>query len=351
MRIQDTPFGATLAESTFTDIGISLTNLSEPTAWLQGVPGAPALTQPPPHLYGDLISLAEMLRALPNDKRADFSIRYQEQPYRGRRVMTSDGARWFVLRRVPSLRPSLNGEGSRISRLIAQLLMGASSTPGLVLLVGQPRQGKTYTAVSTYTATLENRGGPGVAIEDPVEFDLNGRFGEAGWGLQIDVSGTENGYADAIKGAFRLSSSLAYIGEIRTPEVASEVLRFAAGAFTVISTMHAADPVQGIQRLISLAAQRDGEAGARHLVASGVNAVVAQSMSGYPPTPQFRPLFIRTSRQFLTQDNERSIRSIIQRGELHLLENEMRMQDNRYRTFNGQMQQAAAGAGAPQSKS
>ena len=71
------------------------------------------------------------------------------------------------------------------------------------------------------------------------------------------------------------------MGEIRTPETASECLRAATSGHTVISTIHANNLEDGLNALIKYAtASGMGEELAADLLARGILAVVHQTLTG-----------------------------------------------------------------------
>lgn len=337
MRIDDSPFGDSLAETIFTDISIRMPSAGKKTlCQLQGVPGCPPLVAVPGNLEQDAEQLAQLLLGVSSNRR-EFALRFQNVGYRCCRLKTSDGLTWFILRRVPDVLPDLWNPFWGFPPLLADLIITSGATSGLVLVAGQGRNGKSVTAVASYVGVLSRRGGRALAIEDPVEFDLNQMIGPCGQSMQIDFSGTETELAATLKGAFRISGNLAYIGEIRSPDVAAEVMRFATGAFTVVSTIHSApDPISAIQRLVALLTPGMGVEVARELVGGTLNAVICQTLldENGRRQPQFNPLFIRTRPDVHSADVERNLRRAISAGTFVAVENQMSYQSQRLRLLS-----------------
>jgi len=322
--------GKTLVDTHFTNLYISATSvISPPEGWFKGFDTNPKLmVRVPPEFTEEIRQLHGLLMSIDCDH--DFAARFQETSFRVHPVKASNDLKWFVLRRVPSEIPRLTDPAWRFPPILVEKIMEVTRSPGLILFTGPPDAGKTVSAVATYVTALEKFGGSGFAVEDPVEFDLNGAFGDYGHSIQIDVSGVEGGYSEALKGGFRMSSQRAHVSEIRSADVASEVMKFACGAMLVDSTMHGSSGIGCVQRIISMLSSRDGEITARQLTADAISAVIYQEMHPIGnglSAPQFKPFFIRACSDLITKDEELTIRNLIRNGNLSSLENNLRAQE------------------------
>jgi Tfp pilus assembly pilus retraction ATPase PilT len=85
-------------------------------------------------------------------------------------------------------------------------------------------------------------------------------------------------YKNTLKNTLRQAPDVILIGEIRDEESATLALRSSIDGRVVISTMHASGVYEAVQRLISMAASQMGKEEARALIASGLKAVVHQTI-------------------------------------------------------------------------
>ena len=95
---------------------------------------------------------------------------------------------------------------------------------------------------------------------------------------QIDVTGRS--VKEAMKLARRWSPRYIYVGEIRTPEIAEELLHMADAGPMVVTTIHATDAVSAVQSLYTYACQAMDEVMARGMIESTLKQVVSSSAGG-----------------------------------------------------------------------
>lgn len=135
---------------------------------------------------------------------------------------------------------------------------------GMVLCAGPTGAGKT----TTLYAALDhlNDGTRHIAtIEDPVEHVLDGI-------TQIQVhepSGLT--FSTGLRALLRHDPDVVLLGEIRDRETAQVAVQAALSGHLVLSTLHAADAVAALVRLVDLGVDR-------YLVATAVTAVIAQRL-------------------------------------------------------------------------
>lgn len=125
---------------------------------------------------------------------------------------------------------------------------------GLVVICGSPGNGKTTTSSATIIKRLEKWGGMCITIEDPPEVPLDGRHG-VGNCIQTQVK--DEGFASSIKMSMRSyptgQHAVMFVGEVRDPKTAVEVLKASIDGRLVITTLHADSVLSAIQRIASLA--------------------------------------------------------------------------------------------------
>jgi twitching motility protein PilT len=148
---------------------------------------------------------------------------------------------------------------------------------------------------------MENYGGVAFTIEDPVEYRLEGRRGQAGYCYQSEIQ-EEHEWGQMLKRSLRWHPRYIFVGEIRTPDAANQLLRAATSGHNVIATMHAGSMEEALEGLLQLA-EIDLGPRAPLLLAAGLTAVIHQNLT---------PLGINASFMMTEQDNPGSpIRALI----------------------------------------
>jgi twitching motility protein PilT len=251
-----------------------------------------------PDMYlNDVEELTEYLRG--NFKGVEKGFSFAGIRMRASKLETANGEIWAAMRRINPLPPKLEKLG--FVPQLTPVLRDIGRRPGLILLCGATGQGKTTTASSLLLDYLERFGGVAFTIEDPVEYDLEGRRGEAGYCYQSEINSEEE-WGKMLKRSLRWHPRYIVVGEIRTPDAANQLLRAATSGHTVITTMHAGSMEEGLEGLLQLAEQDIG-ARAPLLLAAGLTAVINQS---------FGPTGIHANFMMTEQNNPGSpIRALI----------------------------------------
>src|ERR1700727_2104500 len=195
----------------------------------------------------------------------------------------SDQTTWVCARRINTIIPELDKLGFQPA--IMNHMHGLGKRDGLILVSGATGHGKTTTAVAFLADFLKSYGGTALTIEDPVEYMLKGRHGDGGQCFQVEVKQEED-WAICLKRALRWAPRYIYVGEIRTPKAAEQVLRAATTGHLVITTVHAGAPEEALMGLIFLAEQAMGP-GAGNMLAAGITALVYQSMKESGPSVKY----------------------------------------------------------------
>ena len=204
----------------------------------------------------------------------ESGLTYEGTRLRASKARTSSGQLWAALRKINALPLPLSGLG-----LIPQLLphlQNLGTRSGLVLLCGATGHGKTTTACSLLNEFLDTHGGVAFTIEDPVEYDLEGRHGKNGYCYQIEVK-EDHEWAEMLKRSLRWHPRYIFVGEIRTPDAANQLLRAATSGHLVITTVHAGSIEEALEGLLQLGVQAIGDR-ASVLLATGLTAVIYQAL-------------------------------------------------------------------------
>ena len=215
----------------------------------------------------------------------DGSIDFEGVRCRLSKQKMSDETSWVCARRINTVLPDLEKLG--FATHIYQHMASLGTREGLILISGATGQGKTTTAVALLTHFMRTYGGTAVTIEDPVEYTMKGRHGEHGHCFQVEAKSDED-WAVCLKRALRWAPRYIYVGEIRTPKAAEQLLRAATTGHTVITTVHAGALEEAMMGLLFLAEQAMGP-GCNNIFASSLTALVYQTMK--EDGPYIRYLF------------------------------------------------------------
>ena len=215
----------------------------------------------------------------------DGSIDFEGVRCRLSKQKLSDYSVWVCARRITTVLPILKDLG--FPQYFYEHMHGLGKRDGLILISGATGQGKTTTAVALLTDFLRSYGGAAVTIEDPVEYTLKGRHGEGGHCFQVEVRNEEE-WAVNLKRALRWAPRYIYVGEIRTPKAAEQVLRAATTGHLVITTVHAGTLEEALMGLVFLAEQAMGP-GVENILAAGLTAITSQIM--LPSGPKLKYVY------------------------------------------------------------
>ena len=119
---------------------------------------------------------------------------------------------------------------------------------GLVLFVGATGSGKSTSLASLIDHRNTNSAGHIITIEDPVEFVHSHKKSIVN---QREVGVDTDSYEDALKNTLRQAPDVILIGEIRDQETMEHALAFAETGHLAISTLHANNANQALDRIIN----------------------------------------------------------------------------------------------------
>jgi len=118
---------------------------------------------------------------------------------------------------------------------------------GLILVVGATGSGKSTTLASMIDYRAEARPGHILTVEDPMEYAFRHRNSVVN---QREVGVDTRSYAAALKEALREAPDVIMIGEVRDRATMEHALAYADTGHLCISTLHATNANQALDRII-----------------------------------------------------------------------------------------------------
>lgn len=229
------------------------------------------------------------LNMLRNDLRKvgptiDFRVFFEGIRFRAVRMETvsSDPSLekevWVCLRRFPTKTPDI--DKMNYTEANREIMKGLGRKQGLIVIGGGTGAGKTTTGISLFRFYMKSIGGVGYMVEDPCEYILQGDFEgnpEKAMVLQCEVTEEEQ-WVQAIKNGLRCNPKFVYLGEVRTPDSAAQMLRMASSGHLVICTVHGGTVEQCVSALVQIARSKLDDL-ANQLLADSLVAIIHQTMS------------------------------------------------------------------------
>ncbi len=174
----------------------------------------------------------------------DFAIPLGDQARFRVNVFRQRGEVGMVLRRIPNDIPTIAQLG--VPEILSELIMNKR---GLILMVGATGSGKSTTLAAMINHRNENMAGHILTIEDPVEFSHPNLKAIVN---QREVGVDTQSYANALKASLREAPDVILIGEIRDRTTMEAALELANTGHLAISTLHANNANQAMERVINM---------------------------------------------------------------------------------------------------
>lgn len=184
------------------------------------------------------------LRELEQERELDFAIALEERARFRVNAYYQRGQTAMVLRYIRAEIPTLTELG--LPPVLSQLIMNRR---GIILMVGATGSGKSTTLAAMLDHRNASASGHIITIEDPIEFVHPHK--------QCIVSQREVGldtksYAHALKSALREAPDVILIGEIRNRETMEAAIELAGTGHLAVSTLHANNAHQAMERIVNL---------------------------------------------------------------------------------------------------
>ena len=257
----------------------------------------------------------EFFAALNNafDGVRSYLLQYKGRNYRVERTIATGGPQ-FCARKMPTKVPNLKDLG--LPQGVYNHLLSLAGGSGLILLAGATGSGKSTTIAALLKEYLSQKGGYAFTIEDPVELPLDGVYltPKNEIGLCKQTTPPDGSWAEGIKSALRSKPRYIYLGEIRSPDIASEALRAATSGHLVLSSIHANNVNEAVNSLVKYAASSGiSESMAYELVAGGLLGIVHQILKGAPKHAEVTTIFANPDVNAGCQ-----VRGMIRNGKLNM---------------------------------
>jgi twitching motility protein PilU len=214
----------------------------------------------------------------------------------------------MVLRRIENQIPAM--EDLLLPPILKDLAM---TKRGLVMFVGATGTGKSTSLAAMLEYRNRNSSGHIVTVEDPIEFTHN----HSGCIVtQREVGIDTESYEVALKNTLRQAPDVILIGEIRTRETMDLAIAFAETGHLCLSTLHANNANQAMDRIINFFPED------RHNqifmdLSLNLRAIVAQQLIRRPDGKSRRPVVEVLINTPLAAD-------LIRKGEIHKLKELMK---------------------------
>jgi twitching motility protein PilU len=168
----------------------------------------------------------------------DNSARFRVNVFYQRRTVG------IVLRLIPTEIPT--AEQLDLPKVLLELVMAKR---GLLLMVGGTGSGKSTTMAAMINHRNQSTAGHILTIEDPVEFSHPNLKSIVN---QREVGVDTESYARVVKASLREAPDVILIGEIRDRETMEAALELANTGHLCISTLHANNANQAMERVINM---------------------------------------------------------------------------------------------------
>lgn len=184
-------------------------------------------------------------------------------------VMRQRGSFAAVIRYISKEIPAF--ESLKVPEILASLVM---EKRGLILMVGATGSGKSTTLASMLDYRNERQSGHILTIEDPIEYLFRHKKSVVN---QREVGTDTASLQVGLRNALRQAPDVIMIGEIRDRETMAAALAYAQSGHLCISTLHANNAYQTLNRILSFFPVEVREAMLTDL-STGLKAIISQRL-------------------------------------------------------------------------
>ncbi|MCD6499829.1 MAG: type IV pilus twitching motility protein PilT [Deltaproteobacteria bacterium] len=278
---------------------------------LHGVKGFQSMTQEVLNAYA-LGMMNPRQRGIFEEMR-EVDLAYSPEPGQRYRVnvFQQRGFTGMVLRVIPSTVPTF-----KVLGLPPVVLTLADRPRGLILVTGVTGSGKSTTLASMVEHINTSKSCHIITIEDPIEYELLDKkslINQRELGLDTTT------FSSALRSALRQDPDVVLVGEMRDLETIEIALTAAETGHLVLSTLHTADAVETVNRIISVFPPHHQQQ-IRVQLASVLIGVVSQRLiersdgKGRIPASEVLVVNQRARELILDETRARELRDVIAQG-------------------------------------
>ena len=174
----------------------------------------------------------------------DFAIALKDSDRFRVNVFRQRGHVSMVLRRIQSKIPTIEELG--FPEILSEMSL---LKRGLILMVGATGSGKSTTLAAIVNHRNQNSADHILTIEDPIEFSHQNLKSIVN---QREIGVDTRSYANALKASLREAPDVILVGEIRVRETMEAALELSNTGHLALSTLHANNAGQAIERVINM---------------------------------------------------------------------------------------------------
>lgn len=187
----------------------------------------------------------QQLQDFLKQKELDFALRLPNDAARFRvNAFFQQGYISLVARYVKSQIPSL--EQLRLPPILKELVMRKQ---GVLLMAGPTGSGKSTTLAAMLDYRNSHHAGHILTIEDPIEFVHKHKKSVIN---QRSLGDDTDSFEHAMRSAVREAPDVIQIGEVRDKETLKTMLEMSGTGHLVLSTLHARNSYQAMQRIVTM---------------------------------------------------------------------------------------------------
>ena len=184
----------------------------------------------------------EQFKAFKHDGEMNLAIHYEDIGRFRVNIFKQKNETGIVIRHIKTDIPNLEKLG--IPSVMTKLIM---LKRGLILFVGGTGSGKSTSLASLIDYRNQTDGGHIITIEDPIEYIHEHKKSII---TQREVGTDTTSFKEALKNTLRQAPDVILIGEIRDQETMEHAITFAETGHLCISTLHANNANQAIDRIL-----------------------------------------------------------------------------------------------------
>ena len=150
----------------------------------------------------------------------------------------------------------------------------AESHRGIIIMTGTTGSGKSTTLAGILQHINETMPKHVITIEDPIEYEF---IDDKSFFEQREIGIDTESFASALKHALRQDPDVIMVGEMRDRESFESAMQAADTGHLVISTMHAANATQAVNRILDFYSHEEKEA-LRQALSLNLRSIISQRL-------------------------------------------------------------------------